>query len=95
VSGRVTLNCDGRHQRFGLRSSILSAAAISIYLAVRANSAKSVPRTWVLGAMAVLFNPVLPIRMHRGDWRIVDALAAITFLVFFAVYKPRSYHPHT
>ncbi len=69
--------------------------AISIYLAVRANSAKSVPWTWVLGSMAVLFNPVLPIRMPRSDWRFVDALAAITFIVFVAAYKPRSYHPHT
>jgi uncharacterized membrane protein len=69
--------------------------AISIYLAVRANSAKSAPWTWVLGVMAVLFNPVLPIRMHRSNWRAVDALAAITFLVFVAAYKPRSYHPHT
>jgi len=47
--------------------------------------------TWILGGMAVLFNPILPIRIHRTDWQIVDALGAATLFVFVAVYKPDSY----
>jgi uncharacterized membrane protein len=73
----------------------LIVCGCSIYLAVKANSTRTVAWTWIMGGLAVVFNPILPVRMHRSNWRAVDALAAITFLVFFAVYKPRSYHPHT
>jgi uncharacterized membrane protein len=69
----------------------LVVCGCSAYLAVKANSARSVAWTWILGGMAVLFNPVLPIRMHRSDWQILDALAAITFLVFVSVFKRHSY----
>jgi hypothetical protein len=44
-----------------------------------------------MGGMAVLFNPILPIRIHKSDWQIVDAFAAATLFVFVAVYKPHSY----
>jgi hypothetical protein len=44
-----------------------------------------------MGGMAVLFNPILPIRIHRSDWQIVDALAAVTLFVFVAMYKPNTY----
>ncbi len=43
-----------------------------------------------MGGMAVLFNPILPMHMHRSDWRIVDALAAATLFVFVALFKPHS-----
>ena len=43
------------HWTYGFYTLLrLAICAISIYLAVRANNAKSVPWTWVLGAMAVL-----------------------------------------
>jgi hypothetical protein len=29
--------------------------------------------------------------MHRSEWLIVDALAAVTLFVFVAAYNPRSY----
>ena len=66
----------------------LIVCGCSIYLAVKATSTRTVAWTWIMGAMAVLFNPILPIRMQRSDWQIVDALAAVTLLVFVAVYKP-------
>jgi hypothetical protein len=63
----------------------------SACLAVKANSTRTVVWTWVMGGMAVLFNPILPIRIHRSDWQIVDAVAAVTFFVFVAVYKPHNF----
>jgi hypothetical protein len=30
--------------------------------------------TWVAGAIALLYNPVLPVRMARSDWGVVNAL---------------------
>jgi uncharacterized membrane protein len=69
----------------------LVVCGCSAYLAVKANSTRSVGWTWILGGMAVLFNPILPVRMQRSDWQIVDALAAVTLFVFVALYKPHSY----
>jgi uncharacterized membrane protein len=63
----------------------------SAYLAVKANNTRNVAWTWIMGGMAVLFNPILPIRIHRSDWQVVDALAAVTLFVFVAVYKPHTY----
>ena len=69
----------------------LVVCGCSAYLAVKANSTRNVAWTWIMGGMAVLFNPILPIRIHRSDWRILDALAAVTLFVFVIVYKPDSY----
>ena len=66
----------------------LVVCGCSIYLAVKANSTRNIAWTWIMSGMAVLFNPILPIRLHRSDWQIVDALAAVTLFVFVAVYKP-------
>ena len=62
-------------------------------MAVKAKSIGSVGWPWILGGMAVLFNPIVPIRMHRSDWQIVDFVAAITLLAFVAVYKPSGHPP--
>jgi hypothetical protein len=31
---------------------------------------------WLLGAGAVLFNPIFPFRMHRTDWRTLDLVGS-------------------
>ena len=36
---------------------------------------------FVFYAIAILFNPLWPIHMHRGEWRVADLLAAGAFLV--------------
>jgi hypothetical protein len=35
---------------------------------------------WVFGAIAVLFNPVLPVRMARQDWQVVNVITAMFFI---------------
>jgi hypothetical protein len=32
--------------------------------------------TWVLGAVALLFNPILPFHMRREDWMVFDLIGA-------------------
>jgi hypothetical protein len=32
-----------------------------------------------MGAVAVLFNPLIPISIRRADWRILDLVGAIIF----------------
>jgi hypothetical protein len=61
------------------------------YLAVEAKRMGSPAWPWVLGGVAVLFNPIVPMRMHRSDWQIVDSFAATTLIVFATLYKPRGY----
>jgi hypothetical protein len=31
---------------------------------------------WLLGAGAILFNPIIPFRMHRADWTILNLLGS-------------------
>jgi len=35
---------------------------------------------WILGGVALLFNPILPIHSSRDVWQAVDGLAAGVFL---------------
>ena len=54
----------------------LVVCGCSIYLALKAHAPGNAAWTWALGAMAVLFNPILPIHMRRGTWRLLDLLTA-------------------
>jgi hypothetical protein len=45
---------------------------------------------WVLGILALLFNPFLPVRLGRETWAPVDLAAALLLAVsFFAVDRRR------
>jgi hypothetical protein len=54
----------------------------SAYITSKLYSRHRVPLTWLFGAIAVLFNPVLPVRMARSDWQATNVLAAIIFIAF-------------
>lgn len=41
--------------------------------------------TWVMAGVTLLFNPIVPIRMQRSDWRMVDVVVAATFAIWIAV----------
>jgi hypothetical protein len=60
----------------------LTVCAISIYLTHKSFGAGRTVWVWVLGAVAVLFNPVLPMRMHRSDWSTLDLIAASIFVLW-------------
>jgi len=62
-----------------LRVIICGSAA---YIATRLHSRHRVPLAWLFGAIAVLFNPVLPVRMARSDWEVINVLAAVIFIAF-------------
>src|SRR5690349_12159532 len=50
----------------------------AIWLAVEAYQLRKLPLAWVvLGALAVLFNPLIPIYMRRAQWRSFDFLALL------------------
>jgi len=54
----------------------------SAYIASKQYSRHRVPLTWLFGAIAVLFNPVVPVKMGRPDWQVVNALTAFIFIAF-------------
>ncbi len=40
--------------------------------------------TWLLGGIAVLFNPAFPVRFDRPTWAVLDVLTACVFVATFA-----------
>lgn len=55
--------------------------AVGVYLAYKTyeeNEESLWP--WMFGFVAVLFNPILPIHLERGQWEVIDLVAG-TFLV--------------
>ncbi len=51
----------------------------SAYIAFRLYSGRRVLLVWVFGAISLLFNPILPIRMSRADWERTNAITAVIF----------------
>jgi hypothetical protein len=71
----------------------LVTCASAVYLAWQAGELNKKSWVWLMGAMALIFNPLIPIRMGRSDWAGVDLLAALLFLFsipFIAPKKPRA-----
>ena len=71
-----------------LRLIICASAA---FAASRRHSEGRLFWVWVFGAIAVLFNPVLPMRMARSDWQVVNILVAVFFICWaiFAALRQR------
>ena len=66
-----------------LRILICTASA---YLSTKRYKEHRTPWVWAFAAIALLFNPLVPVRMSRPDWRIVNVLNAI-FFTAWAVYS--------
>jgi uncharacterized membrane protein len=56
-----------------LRVLICTASA---YFSTKRYQERRTLWVWTFGAIALLFNPVFPVRMTRADWRVVNILAA-------------------
>lgn len=68
----------------------LAVSASAAYMAVRAHELEKVAWIWIMGSMAVLFNPLVPIRLPRSNWQAIDAVAAIVFAVSIPMLRKRS-----
>jgi hypothetical protein len=62
----------------------VTVCAIGLYLAHNSFVAGRTLWVWIFGAVAVLFNPLVPMRMHRSDWSIVNIIAASIFIAWLA-----------
>jgi hypothetical protein len=46
---------------------------------------------WIMGVIAVLFNPIAPIHLDKGTWVVIDFIAAIIFIVsIFKIKVPNN-----
>lgn len=66
----------------------LVVCGTSVYLAFLSGAAKSKFWPWLMGGLAILFNPLVPIHLHRSSWQVLDVLAATVLAVFVALRKP-------
>ena len=53
-------------------------AATCVYCAVRGCLRGDLLWVCVLGGIAALFNPLYPVHLPRGTWRVVDVVVAVT-----------------
>jgi hypothetical protein len=66
------------------------ACGSAAYLAVGAHRDKSHLWTWVMGAVALLFNPLVPVHMSRHDWQRLDVVGAFVFAIYLVIFTFRS-----
>jgi hypothetical protein len=45
---------------------------------------------WTMAGMALLFNPILPIRLSRDLWQILDVIGGIVFLCAIPIFKGKT-----
>jgi uncharacterized membrane protein len=60
---------------------------VAAYCAVLASEQQKDSWTWILGGIAVLFNPIIPLHMDRETWKLIDTIVAIVLLVSFFFVK--------
>lgn len=58
---------------------------VGIYLVYISMSMKQIPWAWIFGMIALIFNPLFPVRLERELWAYVDVISGIIFLasIFF------------
>jgi hypothetical protein len=64
---------------------------ISGYLAYLEHSSQRKVWFGVFIAIAILFNPIMPIYLNKDTWQVLDLITAIVFIVsiFFNFYVPK------
>jgi hypothetical protein len=66
------------------------ACGSAAYLAVCAHRDKSHFWTWMMAAVALLFNPLVPVHMSRHDWQRLDVVGAFVFAIYLVMFTFRS-----
>ena len=59
----------------------LVTTAVGGYVAVRSFSSGRAMQGIIFAAIALLFNPILPVHMVRETWHSIDACCGLVFLV--------------
>jgi FtsH-binding integral membrane protein len=62
----------------------------AIYLAYRAHQLQKGFWVWIFGAVAVLFNPLVPVYLRRTQWRWFDGAALLVFMISLGVVRSKA-----
>lgn len=57
------------------------------FLAWFSYKAQRVRWTWIMGLLALVFNPVIPLYLGREFWIFVDLTATVIFVIFLKKFK--------
>jgi hypothetical protein len=80
MAGMLLAATEGRYP-YGFYMALRTAETVSgVYWAVRVYQAGPRGWMWAFLAMALLLNPILPVRMHRADWRPIDLVLGLLLL---------------
>ena len=61
--------------------------AVAIASAIQLHGVKRQGWAWVLGTVALLFNPLIPMHFEKATWRVFDGAAAVAFLGVFHIAR--------
>jgi len=61
-----------------LRWVVCATAAYTAYVSAAVNR---IPWAWFFGLVALLFNPLIPVRIDRATWAYLDVTVGVVFLV--------------
>ncbi len=67
-----------------LRWIVCGAAAYTTYICT---TTKRIPWAWVLGIIALMFNPFIPPRIERTTWVYIDVVTGIILLISIFVVR--------
>lgn len=71
-----------------LRFVVCGVTVYGVYFAAKF---EKIGWAWTFGIIAFLFNPLIPIHLHKGSWVIIDLGVAVLLLVsIFLLRKPQS-----
>ena len=59
----------------------------AVFLAWFSHKSKSIRWTWIMGFLALMFNPIIPIYFGREFWIFVDLIAVVIFGIFLGKFK--------
>lgn len=62
----------------------LFVSVTAVYLAYTSAQGGKTAWAWIMGAIALAYNPILPLRMHRADWQVVNVVTCVPFAIFSA-----------
>lgn len=54
---------------------------VAAYFAYIAYEGRKNTWAWILGIMALIFNPIIPFHLDRGTWALIDIIVGVLMLV--------------
>ena len=67
-----------------LRWVVMVAGLVCAYQAHKENKTAWV---WIMGIIAMVFNPIAPIYLNKGTWSIIDIVAAVLMFSYISINK--------